>query len=98
MTFEEYYTKYLTFHKKPATRWLHVVGNLATVYYIYLCFTALCPWALVLAPFVVYLFAWPSHLWIEGNKPAAFKNPVLAKMADWKMMFDMFTGKLKGNL
>jgi hypothetical protein len=93
MSFDEYYKKYLTFHTKPATRWMHVLGNLATVYYIYLCFIYSL-WGLVLSPFIIYLFAWPSHLWIERNKPAAFKNPVMAKMADWRMMFDMFRGKL----
>ena len=56
MSFEDYYKKYLTFHMKPATRWLHVLGNLATVYYIYLCF-AYSLWGLPLAPFVNYLFA-----------------------------------------
>lgn len=93
MTFEDYYKKYLTFHTKPATRWLHVLGNIATVYYVYLCITQ-CLWGLPLTPFVIYLFAWPSHWWIEKNKPAAFRNPIMAKMADWRMMFDMFRGKL----
>jgi hypothetical protein len=95
MTFDEYYKKYLTYHTKLGTRLLHVIGNLATVAYIgSIFFYGLSLWWLLLSPFVIYVFAWPSHWWIEGNKPAAFKNPIKAKMADWKMMFDMMKGTI----
>ena len=91
--FDEYYAKYLTYHKKTGTRILHCIGNVATLLYIMFCIPDFL-WGLVFAPFIIYLFAWPSHWWIEGNRPAAFKNPILAKMADWRMMFDMIRGKL----
>jgi len=91
---DKYYARYLTFHTKKGTRILHCIGNVATVLYIVYCLYN-CLWALVLAPFIIYLFAWPSHWWIEGNRPAAFKNPILAKISDWRMMFDMIRGKLK---
>ena len=96
MSFEEYYEKYLTFHTKPLTRYIHCLGNLATVMFIYYCFQGggHYLWALLLSPFVIYLFAWPSHWWVEGNRPAAFKNPIMAKRADWRMMFDIMRGKL----
>jgi hypothetical protein len=95
MTFDEYYKKYLTYHTKLGTRLLHVIGNLATVAYIgSIFFYGLSLGWLLLSPFVIYVFAWPSHWWIEGNKPAAFKNPIKAKMADWKMMFDMMKGTI----
>lgn len=93
MTFEEYYKKYLTFHTKLGTRLMHCLGNVATVIFIAWAITHQ-PWALLLSPFIIYIFAWPSHWWIEGNKPAAFKNPIKAKMADWRMMFDMIRGKI----
>ncbi len=91
--FDSYYARYLTFHTKTGTKFMHVLGNIATVIFIiWSIFNNL--WLLPLAPFIIYLFAWPSHWWIEKNKPAAFKNPILAKRADWRMMKDIFTGKL----
>lgn len=93
MSFEEYYKVYLTYHTKPLTRELHLLGNVATLIYIlWASFNA--PWALLFSPFIVYLFAWPSHWWVEKNKPAAFKNPIKAKMADWKMTYQMIVGDL----
>jgi len=96
MSFEKYYEKYLTYHTKPMTRYIHFFGNLVTIAYMYMCFRlgGNYLWGLLLSPFIIYLFAWPSHWWIEKNRPAAFKNIILAKMADWKMVFDMLRGKL----
>ena len=50
---------------------------------------------LLLAPFVVYPFAWSGHFFFEKNKPAAFKNPLWAKVCDWLMLFDIIRGKVK---
>lgn len=95
MSFEDYYKKYLTYHTKFWTKMLHVLGNLATVFFVFCVFWFdLSLFYLLVTPFIIYIFAWPSHWWIEGNKPAAFKNPIMAKRADWKMMFDMLRGKL----
>jgi len=96
MNFNDYYKIYLTYHKNPWTKVMHALGNLATVAFI--CFIATSDsfslWWLLLSPFIIYFFAWPSHWWIEKNKPAAFKNPIKAKMADWKMMYDYTIGRM----
>jgi len=31
----------------------------------------------------------------EKNDPAAWRHPFKAKAADWRMMWDMFRGKIK---
>jgi len=49
---------------------------------------------LLLAPFVVYPFAWSGHYFFEKNEPAAFKNPLYAKASD----FVMFTQWIKGEI
>jgi hypothetical protein len=46
-------------------------------------------------PFVVYPFAWSGHYFFEKNTPAAFKNPVYAKISDWMMFKDILLGKIK---
>lgn len=101
MTFKQYYQMYLTLHKNKWNRRLHVLGQLVTIMYlilsIYLSFyksLVFLPMFIAL-PFVVYPFAWFGHLYIEKNKPAAFRNPIWAKAADWVMLKDIILGKIK---
>ena len=98
--FNEYYDYYLTLHQKRATKLFHIVGNLTTIFYIiiiiYLSMLNLF-WLpmILLSPFIVYPFAWYSHLFIEKNKPAAWSNPLWAKLCDWRMIYEVFIGKIK---
>ena len=50
---------------------------------------------LFLTPFVIYPFAWSGHYFFEKNKPAAFHNPVKAKISDWIMFKDILLGRLR---
>jgi hypothetical protein len=65
-----------------------------TILWIVGCFKFEYYWFLILTPFVVYPFAWTGHYFFEKNKPAAFKDPVKAKLADWIMLFDIIRGKV----
>ena len=97
--FDEYYQYYLTLHQKRWTKIFHIAGNFATIFYIVFCISLIrtsifySP-SIILTPFIVYPFAWYSHLFIEKNKPAAWTNPLWAKMCDWKMIYEVFTGKI----
>lgn len=98
-TFDEYYQYYLTLHQKKETKLWHIFGNLITLAYIiisiYLSISNLLFLGLLsAAPFVIYPFAWYSHLFIEKNKPAAWSNPIWAKMCDWRMIYEVFSGKI----
>jgi hypothetical protein len=95
MTFKEYYEYYLSLHQNKWCRRLHVLGQLATVGYILSVFYTQAWWFLLLAPFVVYPFAWSGHFFFEKNRPAAFSRPIWAKACDWIMLKDILTGKLK---
>ena len=94
MTFKEYYEYYLTLHQNKLNRYMHVVGQFATIVYIFA--VILDGWWLGLmgAPFIVYPFAWAGHFLFEKNKPAAFSDPFRAKVCDWIMLKDVLTGKL----
>lgn len=97
--FNEYYQYYLTLHQKRWTKIFHIAGNFATIVYIIICinFSTKSLFFLPLfiaTPFIVYPFAWYSHLFIEKNKPAAWTNPLWAKMCDWRMIYEVFTGKI----
>ncbi len=95
MKFNEYYKHYLSLHQNIWCRRLHVTGQVATILYIVLVLYSNTWPLLILAPLVVYPFAWSGHYFFEKNKPAAFKNPVYAKAADWVMFFKWIKGEIK---
>ena len=95
MNFNEYYEFYLNKHKSPGNRRLHIVGNLLTLMFVVLVIWFGVWWLLLLTPFIVYLPAFPGHLFFEKNKPALFSsNPLWAKAADLRMMWDILRGKI----
>ncbi len=100
MTLKEYYAHYVTLHKDIRNIRLHVIGQFATIIFIIACFFT-TKWLLLAAPFVVYPFAWSGHYFFEKNKPAAFTDPIKAKICDWIMLKDYLTNNLpqlnKGN-
>ncbi len=93
-TYAEFWDFYVLEHSKPATRYFHFIGTTLGIVmliwflrsgaylYIPLCFA------------VGYAFAWFSHFFIEGNKPATFKYPLWSFISDYKMMFYMLIGKM----
>ena len=95
ITFKEYYQYYLTLHQNKWTRRLHVLGQLSTIAFVVLIMSYQQWPLLLLAPFVVYPFAWSGHFFFEKNKPAAFSRPLWAKACDWVMLKDMIIGKLE---
>jgi len=80
---------------------MHVLGQLVTISYVIAVLIAAYIYdvkytvLLLLSPFVVYPFAWAGHYFFEKNKPAAFSNPIKAKICDWKMLYDIIKGKIK---
>jgi len=93
-TLNEYYEYYLTLHQNKWTRRLHVLGQFATITFILLALKVSL-WLLLIAPFIVYPFAWSGHYFFEKNEPAAFKNPLLAKASDWLMLRDWILGRIE---
>jgi hypothetical protein len=71
-----------------------VFGQIATIAFILLAIKVNL-WLLIASPFVVYPFAWSGHYFFEKNEPAAFKNPLWAKLSDWVMFKDILTGKIR---
>mgnify|MGYP003108827857 CR=1 FL=1 len=92
-TLNEYYVYYLTLHRNKWTRRMHVLGQFCTIAYIIFALTTSL-WLLFFAPFIVYPFAWSGHYFFEKNEPAAFKNPLWAKAADWLMLRDWILGRI----
>lgn len=95
MNFNDYYKHYLSLHQNLWCRRLHVLGQIATISYITYCVLAFKFLLLFLAPFIIYPFAWSGHYFFEQNKPAAFKNPLLAKMSDAVMLKQWIFGEIE---
>jgi hypothetical protein len=93
--FRDFYPFYLTEHRHPTSRRLHVVGTglvIATVV------TALATQKLVLlwlVPLLGYGFAWVGHFFFEKNRPATFRHPFYSLAGDFVMFKDVVTGRIK---
>jgi len=94
MSMKEYYEMYLTLHQNKICRRLHVLGQFMTIAWVVCCLYFGFYWFLLLTPFIVYPFAWSGHYFFEKNQPAAFKDPIKAKISDWIMLFEIITGKV----
>lgn len=92
---KEYYDYYLSLHTNKNCRLFHFVGQNFTIFYLIYCIYFSLWYFLVFAPFIVYPFAWSGHYFFEKNKPAAYKNPLKAKLADWMMYKDIILGRIK---
>jgi hypothetical protein len=94
-SFAEFYPFYLSEHSNRTCRRLHFVGSSLALLIaaaglwrgqpIYLLYALLCG----------YAFAWIGHFGFEKNKPASFKQPLYSFMGDWRMWFQILTGKIK---
>ena len=91
---QKYYEHYLLLHQNLWCRRLHILGQLATIGFILFAFK-INMWLLLLAPFIIYPFAWSGHHFFEKNKPAAFSDPIKAKISDWIMLKDWILGRIK---
>jgi hypothetical protein len=95
MSFEQYYKGiYLRAHRKKGTRIAHFIGVLFTIAWFIASIAVNNLFMFSLTPFVVYPLAWTSHWLIEKNKPLAWSNIWLAKASDFRMCWEMLTGKL----
>ncbi len=94
-TFNEFYRFYLTEHSKTGTRVLHFIGLLLVFFVIGYVISSGKERFLWYVPIFGYGFAWLSHAVIERNKPATFKYPLWSLISDFKLFFELLTGKQK---
>jgi hypothetical protein len=94
-TLREYYKYYLTLHTHKWTRRLHVLGQFVTILFVTSVISTKVWPLLLLTPFIIYPFAWSGHYFFEKNKPAAFSNPLMAKVSDWIMLKDWILGRIE---
>ena len=91
--FEEFYPYYLKEHRKLGTRVLHFIGT--SLFFLFVGITIYERDYIFILPTIVtpYAFAWVGHFFIEKNKPATFQYPGMSLRGDFKLYFQILTGK-----
>ena len=95
MNFQTYYDHYLSLHQNLWCRRLHVLGQIITILFTIMVIVKKAWFFLVFAPFIIYPFAWSGHIFFEKNKPAAFSDPIKAKISDWFMLYQWLKGDIE---
>jgi len=91
-SFEEFWPYYVSQHRDPRCRWMHFAGTSLAMGC--LAVSPVVPAAALAAPVFGYGFAWIGHFVFEKNRPASFRRPLWSFMGDWRMYFDIWTGKV----
>ena len=92
-TFKEFYPFYLEQHKKEGTRITHFIGTTLFLTLLVLAIIKQEPLFIGEGAVCAYFFAWIGHFFIEHNKPATFKYPWMSLKGDFKLYFEILTGK-----
>lgn len=97
-SFEAFYPYYLEEHSDRTNRRLHFIGSTAGLVLFVLGIASgdLATFgAFLLAALVTgYGMAWIGHFFFEHNRPATFQYPWMSYKGDWKMWWQMLTGKI----
>jgi hypothetical protein len=94
-SFREFYPFYLTEHANPTSRRLHFAGSSIAVTLIVSAILTRLWWLLAVALIEGYAFAWIGHFFFEHNRPATFKHPWYSLMGDWRLWWEMLSGKAR---
>jgi hypothetical protein len=94
-TLSEFYSFYLSEHTNRTSRRLHFLGTTIAIALFVAAFITQLWWLVAIAFVQGYAFAWVGHFCFEHNKPATFQYPWLSFLSDWRMWWDMLTGKIR---
>jgi len=93
-SFAEFYPFYLSEHAGRTTRRLHFLGSSLGLVCLALVPTTGNAWWLLIGLAIGYGLAWFAHFVFEKNRPATFSQPLYSFMGDWRMFWDMLTGRI----
>jgi len=93
-SFAEFYPSYLKEHDNLMSRRLHFIGTCIVFSLILLLFFTGNFLITGLIPVCGYGFAWFGHFAFEKNRPMTFKHPLYSLLGDFRMFWDILTGKL----
>jgi hypothetical protein len=94
-SFAEFYPYYLSEHRDPTCRRLHVLGTGCVLATLGVAVATANPRWLLAVPVVGYGFAWVGHFFYEHNRPATFTHPLYSLLGDFAMFRDVLTGRIR---
>ncbi|MBI1214288.1 MAG: DUF962 domain-containing protein [Alphaproteobacteria bacterium] len=94
-SYKEFWPYYLSEHRKPATRNMHIAGTLGGVAVGVAAVASGFGLLALGGVAVAYGAAWTAHAFIEKNTPATFKYPLWSLVSDFKMVGHWATGTLQ---
>jgi len=94
-SFADFYPFYLQEHSNATCRRLHFLGSSVGLLCLVMLLATGRPQYLLYGLLAGYGFAWIGHFAFEKNRPASFKRPLYSFMGDWRMYFDMWTGRVR---
>ncbi|MCC3159918.1 DUF962 domain-containing protein [Hymenobacter sp. 15J16-1T3B] len=92
-TFADFYPYYLREHRRPGTRVLHFVGTSLFLAGVAGAVATRRPALLPAGIVAAYGFAWLGHFFVEHNRPATFKHPLLSLRGDFRLYWDLLRGR-----
>lgn len=93
-TFAEFYPFYLGEHRDRTSRRLHFLGTSMALILLIVALATRAWWLIAAALVQGYALAWIGHLFFERNRPATFKYPLLSLRGDWRLWWDIVSGKV----
>jgi hypothetical protein len=94
-SFGDFYPFYLSEHSNKVSRRLHFTGTSIAVALLITAALTQKWWLIAVALVQGYAFAWVGHYFFERNKPATFKYPGFSLLGDWRLWWEILTGKLR---
>jgi hypothetical protein len=94
-SFGDFYPFYLSEHSNKVSRRLHFTGTSIAVALLITAAITERWWLIAVALVQGYAFAWVGHYFFERNKPATFRYPAFSLMGDWRLWWEILTGKLR---
>ena len=94
-TFADFYPFYLSEHANRVSRRLHFAGSSIALALLVAALITQAWWLVAVAIVQGYAFAWVGHFFFEHNKPATFKYPGFSFLGDWRLWWEIVTGKIK---
>lgn len=94
-TLGEFYPFYLDEHSNRTCRRLHFAGTSLALALLVAAIAIRNGWLAVAALLQGYALAWVGHFFFEHNRPATFEHPWLSFLGDWRMWWDILTGRIR---
>ena len=94
-SFDDFYPFYLSEHANRTSRRLHFVGTTIALALLVAAIATRNGWLVLAALLQGYAFAWVGHFFFEHNKPATFKYPGFSFMGDWRLWWEIVTGRIR---